>query len=103
MRGYLETAILRDAMLEKLGQNGHKGDWKRCSRAFLLYRILVEWFELVGAVLTLVYWEIKVDRCKDDRYSAKFEEAKKEVLREAGDVGNFAWMTADLCGSMEDK
>lgn len=78
---YLRPAVRAMArrMEDELRQNDHKGDWKDCRSDVLYSLLLVEMDELANAVV---------------------EGDPDHIASEAGDVGNYALMIADVMGGL---
>lgn len=90
------TERFRQAMVEKLEENAHKGGWSDESPRWLLTRVEEELVELRQAVDA---WNAATHRGYPDDIC---EARRRKVLREAADVANFALMVADVCGALED-
>jgi hypothetical protein len=93
-RGEPETALFREAMLEKLGENGHKKHWRDEPVEDHLNGIEEELHELEMDVIWLRMAERKAD-------GPKAEELRANVRREAADIANRAMFVADSLGALE--
>lgn len=103
-KGFIETAVFREKMIETLNlpRNRQKGSWTSLSLTRLLWLALVEYLELVGACLILVYASIRYERRRDAQAWREFEKARRQVLHEAADVGNCAMFLHDWAKKQED-
>ena len=105
IRGQEETKKFREAMVKKLNQprNRAKGSWTGCGRAYLVYRLMQELFELVFAVARCRLAERKFYLNPSVHNLERLQDRRNDVLYEAADVGNFAMMTADVCGAFKSN
>ena len=103
IRGQEETKIFREAMVKKLNQprNREKGSWTGCGRAYLVYRLMQEFCELVVAIARCRVAERKFRKIPSVQNLEKLEDRRDDVLYEAADVGNFAMMVADTSRSLK--
>ncbi|MDT8419364.1 MAG: hypothetical protein RQ754_02945 [Desulfuromonadales bacterium] len=104
MRGFIETAVFREKMMETLNlpRNRQKGSWSSLSLARLLWLALVEYLELVGAALFLIYASIRYERRRDAQAWLEFKRARRHVMHEAADVGNCAMFLHNWAEKQED-
>ena len=103
IRGQEETKIFREAMVKKLNQprNRAKGSWIGCGRAYLVYRLMQEFCELVVAIARCRAAERKFRKIPSVQNLEQLEDRRHDVLYEAADVGNFAMMVADASRSLK--
>jgi len=83
--GYIRDSVVKFMfdMEDQLRANEHKGGWKHLDDSYLLARLMEELGELAVAI--------------------EYGTNKKEIIREAADVANFAMMIADKCSQGENK
>jgi hypothetical protein len=93
-----EVAAFALLMEQKLRENDHKGGWKDEGTVYLSRRCGNELTELRTAVSALHKEKMRGWPPVD---SAKRDELRATVGREAADVANFAMMIADVCGALQ--
>ena len=102
MRGHKQINQFSAEMLENLNlpKNTAKGPWQNMRMRKILWLHLLEYFELVLAVVDLRFTEWRYRRGRCGRL--ELWKAKERVLSEAADCGVLAMFAADVSGAMDD-